>query len=165
MKNYQNKWINFLIIHQNGKSSESSGVGCWNKSNWGFWGWFCWNWKTFSWFGPLDDSWLLSTLTDEGCIEDAEVVSPRRLLNVSNSSWDIDPGSRKSLSGMSISATAAATSAASSGLILKSLSKLTPKELGETPPDRIPTLWCVDDEPITPDTGSASPLLVLKWDK
>ena len=79
-------------------------------------------------------------MTDEGCIEDAEVVSPRRLLNVSNSSWDIDPGSRKSLSGMSMSATAAATSAASSGLILKSLSKLTPKELGETPPDRIPTL-------------------------
>ena len=71
---------------------------------------------------------------------DVEVVSPRRLLNVSNSSWEIEPASRKSLSGISISATAAATSAASSGLMLKSLSKLTPNELGETPSDRIPTL-------------------------
>ena len=56
---------------------------------------------------------------------------------------------------MSISATAAATSAASSGFILKSLSIFTPNEVGDTPPDGIVTVGCSLDVP----TAEATSLL------
>jgi hypothetical protein len=39
-----------------------------------------------------------------------------------------------------MSATTAATSAASSGFMVKSVSRFTPKDVGDTPPDRMLTL-------------------------